>query len=283
VVDGVRHRWVEARGVRFHVAEAGGGDDPVLLLHGWPQHWYAWRHLLPALADRHHVIALDLRGFGWSDAPRHGYAKEELADDVLAVLDALAIDRLKLVGHDWGGWIGFLLCLKAPERIERFVALNIVTPWTRTDAFRRNAWRFWYQAVVIAPVLGYLGHRTGRFTGLMLRGGVVGRSVWDSSTLAAFTDNLAQPARARAGVRLYRAFMFRELPGLLRGRYARQRLRVPTRVVFGADDGALRPDLLRGVERHGDDLQVELVPGCRHFIVDERPDLVADRVRAFFR
>ncbi|HEX5375339.1 MAG TPA: alpha/beta fold hydrolase, partial [Solirubrobacterales bacterium] len=84
VVEGVTHRWVEARGLRFHVAEAGSGDDPVLLLHGWPQHWYEWRELMPALADRHRVVAMDLRGFGWSDAPRRGYEKENLASDVLA-------------------------------------------------------------------------------------------------------------------------------------------------------------------------------------------------------
>jgi pimeloyl-ACP methyl ester carboxylesterase len=113
-VDGVTHRWVEARGLRFHVAEAGAGDDAVLLLHGWPQHWYEWRHLMPDLADRHRVIAPDLRGFGWSDAPSSGYLKEEMGQDVLAILDALELERVKLVGHDWGGWIGFILCC-APQ------------------------------------------------------------------------------------------------------------------------------------------------------------------------
>ena len=116
-VEGVNHRTVRARGLDFHVAEAGSGEDVVLCLHGWPQHWYEWRHLMPALADRHRVLAMDLRGFGWSDAPPDGYEKENLADDVLAVLDQLGVERVKLVGHDWGGWIGFLLCLKAPRAL----------------------------------------------------------------------------------------------------------------------------------------------------------------------
>ena len=68
-VPGVTHHRVRARGVEFHYAEAGSGDDVVLCLHGWPQHWYEWRNLMPALADRYRVIALDLRGFGWSEAP----------------------------------------------------------------------------------------------------------------------------------------------------------------------------------------------------------------------
>ena len=100
-VEGVTHRWITANGLRFHVAESNpDGSDPVLLLHGWPQHWYEWRHLIPALAANHRVVALDLRGFGWSDAPRDRYLKEDLAGDVLAVMDALGLDRVKLVGHD---------------------------------------------------------------------------------------------------------------------------------------------------------------------------------------
>ena len=122
-VEGVSHRTVRARGLDFHVAEAGEGDDVVLCLHGWPQHWYEWRHLMPALAAAgHRVLAMDLRGFGWSDAPAGGYEKEKMADDVLAVLDQLGLERVKLVGHDWGGWIGFLLALRAPDRFSRFLA-----------------------------------------------------------------------------------------------------------------------------------------------------------------
>ena len=280
-VDGVSHRWIEARGLRFHVAEAGGGEDAVLCLHGWPQHWYEWRRLMPVLADRHRVLAMDLRGFGWSDAPREGYEKENLATDVLAVIDALGLKRVKLVGHDWGGWIGFLLCMRAPERFDRFLALNVLHPWVELRRALPHAWRFWYQQVIQAPGLGYLAHRRGRFVRRMLREWVTDQSAWDEVTLSAFADNLAEPDRARAGVQMYRVFNLREAPALLRGRYGRQRLTVPTRLVFGVDDKALSPVLLAGYERHADDMKVELVPGCGHCIADERPDLVADRARAF--
>jgi len=280
-VEGVTHRWVEARGIRFHVAEAGSGEDPVLLLHGWPQHWYEWRHLMPALADRHRVVAIDLRGFGWSDAPRDGYLKEEMASDVLAVLDELGLERVKLVGHDWGGWIGFLLCLRAPERFDRYLALNILHPWIERRKALRHAWRFLYQWVVLAPGIGYRAHRGGRFVRTVLRLGVSDRSVWDERTLSIFADNLAEPDRARAAVQLYRVFNLREIGPIMRGRYARERLTVPTRMVFGSEDTALHPSLLAGYEKHADDMDVELVPGCGHFIADERPDLVAERARAF--
>ena len=281
-IEGVSHHRVRARGIEFHYAEAGSGDDVVLCLHGWPQHWYEWRHLMPALADRHRVIALDLRGFGWSEAPEDGYEKENLADDVLAVLAELGIERVKLVGHDWGGWIGFLLCLKAPQRFERFLVLNIVPPWTSARNIAGHFWRFWYQQVVLTPGLGYRLHRGGQFVRKILVGGSTVKSVWGEEELAAFADNLAEPARANAAVQLYRVFNWREAPIIARGRYARAHLEVPTLMVFGEDDFVLRPSMLDGYEKHAPEMEVDLVPDCGHFIADERPDLVADRARKFF-
>ena len=281
-VDGVSHRTVRARGLEFHLAEAGSGEDVVLCLHGWPQHWYEWRNLMPALADRHRVLALDLRGFGWSDAPPNGYEKENLADDVLAVLDELGIERVKLVGHDWGGWIGFLLCLKAPERFERYLALNIVHPWLSWLTALPHAWRIWYQVANLTPGLGYRLHRGGKFVPRVLVGGSVVRDAWDEPTLRAFADNLAEPQRARAAVQMYRVFNLKEVRPVLGGRYEGRRLTVPTRMLFGTGDAALRPEMLDGYERHADRMTVELVDGCGHFIADERPQLVAERAREFF-
>ena len=282
-VDGVRHRFVGANGIVHHVAEAGPPDaDPVLLIHGWPQHWYEWRHLIPALADRHRVLAIDLRGFGWSDAPDWGYEKENLAGDVLAVLDALGIDRVKLVGHDWGGWIGFLLCLRAPERFERFLALGITHPWQTPGTGWRQLPRFWYQLPVITPGLGYALHRSRFIVRGGLRAGVADPGAFDEAALSAFADNLAEPARARACVRLYRTFVLREFAPVAAGRYMGRRLTVPTRLLVGDGDAVIRGPLIEGWEPHADDMSAQLIPGCGHFIADERPDLVAAEARALF-
>jgi pimeloyl-ACP methyl ester carboxylesterase len=280
-VDGVTHRTVRARGIDFHVAEAGGGDDVILCLHGWPQHWYEWRHLMPALADRHRVLAMDLRGCGWSDAPRDGYEKEDMATDVLAVLDELGLERVKLVGHDWGGWIGFLLGLRAPQRFERFLALNIIPPWVNLRNIVGHAWRFWYQQMVLAPGIGYRLHVGGDFVPRVLVGGSEIKDVWTDEDLRVFADNLAEPARARAAVQVYRVFNWREAWPIARGRYAEAVLRVPTLLVFGTEDFVLRPSMLGGYQWHAEEMTVELVPGCGHFIADERPDLVAARAREF--
>lgn len=282
-VEGVTHRYVEANGIRFHVAEAGPSDgDPVLLLHGWPQHWYEWRYLIPSLADRHRVLALDLRGFGWSDAPRRDYRKEALATDVLAVLDALGIERVKLVGHDWGGWIGFILCLRAPERFSHFLALGVVHPWQTFGRGWRQLPRFLYQLPIATPGLGYGLHRSHVFVRAMLRGGTADRSTFTPAELAAFADNLAEPARARACVQVYRTFVLRDQPATLRGRYFGDRLRTTTHLLLGDSDPVLSPKLLPGYEDHADAMTVEVVPSCGHFIAEEYPALVADRARELF-
>jgi pimeloyl-ACP methyl ester carboxylesterase len=281
-VDGVTHHQVRARGVDFHYAEAGAGDDVVLCLHGWPQHWYEWRNLMPALADRYRVIALDQRGFGWSEAPAKGYEKENLADDVLAVLDELGLERVKLVGHDWGAWIGFLLCLREPERFQRYLALNILPPWTSMRAMAPHLWRFWYQWLILSPGIGYRLHRSGKFVPKVLAGGSVRREVWDDATLHAFSDTFMEPDRAMAAVQMYRVFNLREARDIAKGRYAKARLQVPTKLLFGTGDAALNHNLLAGYEHHADDMQLEKVDNCGHFIADELPQLVAERAREFF-
>ena len=129
----VEHRYVDARGLRVHVALAGPeSGDPVVLVHGWPQHWWVWRGVIPALVDAgYRCICVDLRGHGWSDAPPDGYEKEQFATDILATLDTLGVERFKLVGHDWGGFASFLIALRAPERVEKLLAVSIIHPWIR--------------------------------------------------------------------------------------------------------------------------------------------------------
>ncbi|HEY5141983.1 MAG TPA: alpha/beta hydrolase [Solirubrobacteraceae bacterium] len=281
----VEHRFVEARGLRFHVALAGPQDAaPLLALHGWPQHWYIWRKVLPALAEHHRVVMPDLRGLGWSDAPPSGYEKEQLADDILAVLAALGLQRVKLIGHDWGAWVGFLLALREPERIERYVALNILPPW-RGDVRRLrdvlSVWRVWYQVVLASP----LGPRISADPRIMeraMRGDNVHPDAFSDADIAQFTAALQEPARARASSLIYRTFLLREVPELARGRYDETPLRVPTLLLFGEHDAAIGTAQVRASHRAADTLRVEFVPDSGHFIADERPDLVAQRALDWF-
>ena len=281
-VDGVRHQCVTVDGVQFHVAEAGQGE-PLLLLHGWPQHWYEWRYLIEMFQGEYHIICPDLRGLGWSDAPASGYEKERLVDDVLGIMDALGLERVRLIGHDWGGWVGFLLCLRAPERVERYLALGILHPWQRFDlSMLRNSWRFTYQWFISSPFLGQRLVQSPALIRRAIRADSADPARWSEDDLRWYTDVLLEPARARASVLYYRTFLLREALPVFRGRYRRMRLHVPTLILAGERDITIPPVLLRGYEPYADAMWVEAIPGIGHFLPEEAPALVAERARAFF-
>jgi len=160
-IPGVRRSFVEARGVRFHVTEAGPADGrPVIALHGWPQHHWAYRDLLADPPPGLRIIAPDLPGYGWSGPPPHRWLKEEIATDVLALADALGLDHFLLVGHDWGGYVGFLMVLQAPERIDGYLALNIAHPWQSPRSFAPHLWRFLLYQPFVASIGLWLQQRT---------------------------------------------------------------------------------------------------------------------------
>ena len=261
----------------MHLAQAGEGR-PIVMLHGWPQHWYLWRRLIPLLAPHARVLCPDLRGFGWSDVPSGGYDRETMAGDVLALLDELGLDRVDLVGHDWGGWIGFLLAVRHPARIRRFVALSIVPPWpSRDPRTLLEGWRLAYQIPLALPQLGRRAVEHG-LARLALR---TASDAFSQVEIQAFTDRL-KGERARASELLYRTFLLREAVPVLAGRYAGLPLEVPTLLLVGQRDAVISTRAVREQAARADALELQLVPEAGHFIVDEIPELVADRTLGFF-
>ncbi|MDX6657706.1 MAG: hypothetical protein QOH62_2499 [Solirubrobacteraceae bacterium] len=278
-LPGVTHRDVEARGMRFHVAEAGAADaPPVILTHGWPQHWWLWRHVIPALAESHRVIAWDLRGLGWSDpAPDGDYTKTAMADDLLGLMDALEIDRAGLVGHDWGAFSGLLACLEAPERFTGFVMCSVPHVWP-TAKDRRNPHRLLllaYQGPLSTPALGAWLVRHG-FAERLLKLGRA-RGSWTADELRAYGDVMGEPKAAEASTGIYRQFLTKELPGLVTGKYANERLHVPTRLLAGTGDAAVKGSTLEGA--NADDLTVHWIEGVGHFLPDEAPEIIVQHAR----
>ena len=266
----VTHRFVDAGGVRLHVAEAGEGA-PLLLVHGWPQHWYEWRGLVAELAGERRLIMPDLRGFGWSDTPPGPIDPDVFVRDLVALLDALGLEQVDVAGHDWGGFSSLLLSARHPERVRRLLAVSTPHPWLKvTPRIALETWRAWY-AVLFAA--GLMEHTTRLAHWFIRRDGVPAHEV------DVFTERFRDPVRASATTRLYRAYL-RTLATTVRGGPPEPRSTVPTLLMIGARDMPVTPKLAAGLEHAGDDMRSEVVPGAGHFICDTHPQLLAARVRS---
>jgi len=288
VVAGVEHRWIDVDGVSLHVAEAGtehrsDSRPSLVLLHGWPQHWFCWRDVMPALAQTHHVVAIDLRGAGWSDAPEgaDAYDKRVIADEIARAIEVLELDRPVLVGHDWGAWTSLLVASRHPGSTRGVVAVAIVAPWESVPP--QHLWRFAYQPVAGGPVGAFLQRGAGQvLLKTILRAGVAPSYRWERSVRAEYLARFRDPARAKAGESLYRTFMLRELPAIGRGEYARRVDDVPLLFLPGEKDLVLAPSLVRRVEGP-DNVTVIEIEGAGHFVPEERPAELIGHVRDFLR
>jgi pimeloyl-ACP methyl ester carboxylesterase len=279
-VDGVEHRYADVDGLRMHYAEAGDpAADVVLLVHGWPENWWAWRHLIEPLSRRFRVIAPDLRGLGWTEAPPGGYEKLQLARDVVGLMDALGVERARWVGHDWGSFAGFHAMFDSPDRFERFMPLSMPHPWPPEGApDPTRLLRLWYQVLLASPVLGRLAIKQG-FPAQALRKSRKAGS-WSDEELELYGELGKRPGYTEAMVQYYRTFLLHEMLPLARGAFRDHRLTVPTRLVVGSADAIAR-DMGDEYRKYADDMTVEYVEGAAHWLPEEKPDAVLEHAFDF--
>jgi pimeloyl-ACP methyl ester carboxylesterase len=283
-LDGVEHSYIElGEGVTIHVAQAGPAAAPaVMLVHGFPENWWEWHELIgPLAADGYRVLCPDLRGAGWSSAPRSSYSKTEMAGDLAAILEHLGVDKVKLVAHDWGGPAAFIMMLGHPDKVTGFFGVNTVAPWAKRDlATLRNVWRLWYQIPMSLPIIGprVIADAKGRYLRTLAGGFGV-----PEADVRLYVECMRQPGHAEAGSRWYRTFQTKEMLSWMRGEFDDARVDVPVRWLTGTDDPVITPDLSDGYADRISDFEVELVDGVGHWIVAQRPELVLDRIRTFLK
>jgi pimeloyl-ACP methyl ester carboxylesterase len=291
-LDGVRHDDVRVGDLRMHVALAGPTDPraapaatPVLLLHGFPEHWWQWRAVIPLLATDRAVVCPDLRGCGWTDAPRDGYDIATQAADVVGLLDALDLPRVHVVAHDWSALVAFRIALDTPARVASLVSLTVPHVWLRFSprllALLRHSW---WSPLVATPGLGAWALRGGRQRlqrHLLSSYRDVPEAIGPRDE-ELYLERLRDPARARAGSAIYRDLILPQEVAILRGAYAGRRLEVPTIALVGTGDVLSDVSLLGGYEEHADDFVLEAIADTGHFVPEERPERVADAARALF-
>lgn len=291
-VDGTRLRLV-----------VGGprGGRPVVLLHGAPQISYAWRRVMPLLKERYRVIAPDLRGYGSSAMARSGrYDVETLVGDLRVTVEwararyaeALAgraggprSDRLPppgssdgdsrvvLVGHDWGGGLAWLLAAERPGDLRHLVVANAPHPGTIRELLHPlQLPRLWYIALFQVPLLERLIERTGARPLAWMMSHSAPRGAFEPADLAFYRDAFARPGRAEAVLEGYRQLLRRPYPDRAA---ATRRIAVPTTLLWGDADPALRAPLADAARRFVEKIEVRHLPGVSHWVPEERPEAVA--------
>ena len=286
-LDGVHHRFVDLPGLRMHIAEAGTGA-PVLLLHGALQHWWAWREVIPALAERYRVLAPDLRGFGWTDAPVSGYTGRRMTADLIAALEASDVGELHVVSTDLGAIAGFGLCYDQPERVRAHVAIGV--PPLAMKVGLRHVKAFlplWHQQVGAVPVLAPALFARGSqpLARHMLCDFSPEGEPPDPDEVEAYLARLRIPGRARAASATLRRLVLPELARIAAGRYRRGVSATPTLVLTGSEDRAFPPsmaeDLVRTAEAHVASLDFGIIDGAAHYVAQENPAGLLDRLLPF--
>ena len=273
-------RVVETNGVRLHVVEAGPEDGKLLiLLHGFPEFWYGWHEVVAPLANAgFRVVVPDQRGYNLSEKPAgvQAYQIDELARDVVGLIDAYDRETAAVAGHDWGAAVGWWLALHHPDRLSEFVAVNVPHPSVFEETLR-NSWdqrrRSWYFLAFQIPRVPEVVARAGNWRMLV-------RGLRESSLPGTFDEeDFRRYRRAwdRDGafgsmVNWYRAVV-RDRPTL-----ATQRVTVPTLVIWGADDEFLRkPMATRSVE-YCEDGRLITLDESTHWVVHEEPVRVANAI-----
>lgn len=278
--------FISTNGVRLHVVRAGPDTGRlVILLHGFPEFWYAWRHQIGPLAEAgYRVWAPDQRGYSTSDKPAGvaAYTIDILAADVIGLLDAAGVEKVGLVGHDWGGAVAWRVASLYPDRVSRLVVLNAPHGRALMRRMRQDVaqlWRSWYIFFFQIPWLPELVLR-------QLRWALLARSLRGSSRAGTFSDaDLAeyrhawsQPGAVSSMINWYRA--------ALRTRARRtesERIVVPTLLIWGARDAFLGRELAEASIQECDNGRLVFIEDATHWVQHEAADRVNALLMDFLR
>jgi pimeloyl-ACP methyl ester carboxylesterase len=274
------HRSVSANGTRFHVAEAGDGPL-VLLLHGFPEFWWAWRHQLAALpAAGFRAVAVDLRGYGGSDKPPRGYDLVTAAADAAGLVRALGEANAVVVGHDWGGLIAWTLANYHPKVVRRLAVVSMAHPLRMRSSVltnplgqgRRSRYALGFQLPVL-PERQLLRDGAARVGQLLENWSAPG---WpDPQTKAVYARAMRIPSVAHSALEYHRWLARSGVrpDGLRYARHMRAAIVAPTLHLHGAVDGCVLPRTARGSGRYVDGAyRWRVLDGVGHYPHEERPD-----------
>ena len=274
------HHMASVNGIQMHYV-MGGQGDPVVLLHGWPQSWYEWRHIMPALAENYTVIAPDLRGFGDSSKPTTGYDGNTTAEDVYQLVSQLGFSEIFLVGHDVGVQTAYSYTAAHPNNVTRLVFMDYVFPGFIPPEIGQGPWWFSFHQVPNLPEALVEG-KEREYLSWFFKGLAYNPSAITEEDLDVYASQNSAPGAMRAGFEYYRAFPVDAEQNI---ESAMNMITTPV-LVLGADFYAALGDpgniALSTTQPLAADVRGVIVPLSGHWIPEEQPEFVIDQLSSFF-
>lgn len=263
-------------------AGQGKGNPLIVMLHGFPECWYSWRHQLRALAPHFECVAPDLRGYGETDAPIgvENYSLDKLIGDVADLIEACGHRRAIVMAHDWGGAIAWATALQRPELVERLIVMNCPHLKKFRDNLRgnpRQMLRSWYILFFQLPWLPEALLRARDFAILKrsLRDSAVQKSAFSDDDLAHFRAAFRNPYSVTAAINYYRALFRDNVRNRKNPEWMERTISAPTMVIWGEQDVALRKELTFGMkELFTGPFEIHYVSDSGHWVQQEKPELV---------
>lgn len=282
------NRFIRTNDVTLHVVLAGPENGPpIILLHGFPEFWYGWRHQIDPLAEKgYRVVVPDQRGYHLSDKPRRvaSYHIDKLARDVAALMDALGYEQVYLAGHDWGAAVAWWVATKYPQRLQKLAILNVPYPTILSRAILRGNWRqmkrSWY---IFFFQLPRLPERLFRFTSSKDETNLLRASsypgTFSNADLAVYRRAWDQPGALRGMINWYRAAVpvLASLPTPPPGA-----IRVPTLMLWGERDAALGKELVAPSIALCENGRVIFFPKATHWVQHDEAEAVTQHLSNFF-
>jgi pimeloyl-ACP methyl ester carboxylesterase len=276
------HHMASVNGVQIHYV-MGGQGDPVVLLHGWPETWYAWHKVMPALAQNYTVIAPDLRGLGDSSKPPTGYDGITVAEDIHQLVTQLGFNTIFLVGHDIGTQVAYSYAAEHPTEVEKLAVMELTIPGFAPPGRTPIWWAIFHQTPDVPEAL--VQGKEMMYLSWFLRGLAFNPAAITQEDIDEYVSHYSAPGGMRAGFEYYRAF---PEDAMQNQNYSQTKLPMPVLALGGGylpvlGGNITMPSIIYGMQQLAENVQGIIVPNSGHFIPEEQPQFVINQLSNFFR